>query len=48
MAFFASLKGGIEITVCADLILSANLAVGVGSYLYSDNFSGLIGVRFWI
>ena len=48
MAFFVGLKGGIEITVLDDLIVSANLAVGVGSYLYSDNFSGLIGVRFWI
>ena len=49
LAVYAGIKTGVEVSVLEDLVISANLAIGVGlSYLYSDNFSGQLGIRCWL
>lgn len=49
VASFASIKTGVEISILQDLVASVGLGcgIGLGSDLYSTNFNGQVGIRFW-
>jgi hypothetical protein len=48
LALFASIKMGVEIAIFRKFIVGANLFLGIGSELYSDNIGSQFSIRFGI
>jgi hypothetical protein len=48
VALYYSFKLGVEIFILKKLAIGANFGVAGGPNLYSDNFSGQAGIRFWL